>query len=51
MTNVTITVTRDDTGAQLSSTTKSVAEGDVVELTVVLEDPELTASVSESSGN
>lgn len=50
MTSVTIEVHNDDAGSVIAAETVTVAEGDRIERTVVVEDPQLTASV-QSSGN
>lgn len=51
MPNYTITITRDDTGVQLAQFSDSVAEGESDTIEVVVEDPKMQASASQTSGN
>lgn len=51
MTNYTIIVTRDDTGEELVNVSDAVAEGEQDIYEVVVEDPSLTGSASQTSGN
>jgi len=51
MTNYTITVTRDDTGEQLAQFSDGVAEGESDTIEVVVENPQMGASASQTSGN
>jgi hypothetical protein len=48
MTNYTVTVTRDDTGEMLAQFSDDVLEGEADTLEIVVEDPLLRASVSQT---
>jgi len=51
MTNYTVVVKRDDTGEQLDSFSDSVAEGESDTIEIVVEDPAMTATISQTAGN